>query len=283
MNDIIVIGGGAAGCMAALTAAEQGANVLLLERNPKLGRKLYITGKGRCNVTNQSTVEEVLNNIPRNHKFLMSAMTKFSPTDTMDFFEKAGVPLKVERGNRVFPQSDKATDIIDTLLWTLRRRGVSIVHERALGIQTKKGVITGVVSEKNIWPCTAVIVATGGLSYPLTGSTGDGYAMAEDLGHTIVPTKASLVPLVEKGDTCKSMQGLSLRNVAITAKNSKGKVLYTAQGEMMFTHFGLTGPLILSASAHMVKEDAKDCTITIDLKPALDEQELDKRLVREFN
>ncbi len=283
MNDIIVIGGGAAGCMAALTAAEQGARVLLLERNPKLGRKIYITGKGRCNVTNQSSVEEVLRNIPRNNKFLMSAMTKFSPADTMEFFEKAGVALKVERGNRVFPQSDKAADIIDTLLWTLRRRGVSIVNERAMGIQTKKGVITGVVSEKNIWPCSAVIVATGGISYPLTGSTGDGYTMAEDFGHTIVPTKASLVPLVEKGDTCKQMQGLSLRNIAITVKNCKKKVLYTGQGELMFTHFGLTGPLILSASAHMVKDDAKDCTVTIDLKPALDEQELDKRLVREFN
>ena len=244
MSEIIVIGGGAAGCMAALAAAEQGASVTLLERNPKLGRKLYITGKGRCNVTNHCTVQELLQNVPGNSRFLTSAVTRFPTEETEAFFEKLGVPLKVERGNRVFPQSDKAADIIDALLRSLRKARVDIVQDRAIALVLEEGVLTGVKGEKGTYPCKAAVVATGGVSYPLTGSTGDGYQFARALGHTIVEPRPSLVPLEAEGDLCQRMQGLSLRNVAIQVRNSKKKTVYAEQGEILFTHFGLTGPLI---------------------------------------
>ncbi len=282
MADIIVIGGGAAGCMAALTAARKGASVLLMERNPKLGRKLYITGKGRCNVTNDSSAAEVLKNIPRNSRFLTSAITRFPPAAVKELFEELGVPLKTERGSRVFPQSDKASDIIDALLMALRRSRADILEDRAQAILTDKGKVWGVQGEHGVHKCKAVILATGGVSYPLTGSTGDGYRMAEELGHTIVPTKPSLVPLVAATDLCARMQGLSLRNVAVKVKNSKGKVVFSDQGEMIFTHFGLSGPLILSASALMRDFDNDRYTVLIDLKPALDEKILDARLLRDF-
>lgn len=282
MADIIVIGGGAAGCMAALTAARKGASVLLMERNPKLGRKLYITGKGRCNVTNDSSAADVLKNIPRNSRFLTSAITRFPPAETKALFEELGVPLKTERGDRVFPQSDKATDIIDALLMALRRSRADILEDRAQAILTDKGKVWGVQGEHGVHKCKAVILVTGGASYPLTGSTGDGYRMAEELGHTIVPAKPSLVPLVAATDTCARMQGLSLRNVAVKVKNGKGKVVFSDQGEMIFTHFGLSGPLILSASAHMREFDSDRYTVLIDLKPALDEKVLDARLLRDF-
>lgn len=283
MKHVIVIGGGAAGCMAAVAAAQKGAAVTLLERNPKLGRKLYITGKGRCNVTNDCAAPEVLQNVPRNSRFLTSAVTRFPPEAVKAFFEGLGVPLKTERGNRVFPCSDKAADIIDALLLALRRSGVHIVQDRARALRREGEILTGVEGERGFYPGGAVVIATGGVSYPLTGSTGDGYALAEALGHTILPPRGSLVPLVAEGDACAKMQGLSLRNVAIQVRNSKKKTVYAGQGELLFTHFGLSGPLILSASAHMREYEKDRYTVCIDLKPALDEQALDARLVREFS
>jgi predicted Rossmann fold flavoprotein len=280
--DIIIIGGGAAGCMAAISAAGTGASVLLLERNQKLGRKLYITGKGRCNLTNDCTVEDVLKNTPRNGKFLYSAMTRCAPAAVKSFFEGLYVPLKTERGNRVFPQSDKATDIIDALLKELRRKGVAISQERVTGILEKEGAVVGVMTDEGEIDCQAVVLATGGASYPGTGSTGDGYDIAADLGHTIVEPKPSLVPLETAGDVCKRLQGLSLKNIAIQVKNQKGKVVFSDQGELLFTHFGLSGPLILSASAHLRDFKRDNYSVSIDLKPALDEQKLDARLLRDF-
>ena len=281
-QELIVVGGGAAGMMAALSAAKKGARVTLLERNPKLGRKLYITGKGRCNLTNDCTVEEALASVPRNSRFLFSAMTRFPPRDVMTYFEALGVPLKTERGNRVFPVSDKAADVIDALFFALRRAGVSIVEDRAVAIEAKEGAVRCVKGEHGNYPCKAVVLATGGASYPLTGSTGDGYVFSETLGHTIVSPRASLVALNSSDGDCAAMQGLSLRNVAIQVKGRKGKTLYKDQGELLFTHFGLSGPLILSASAHMRDFDKEQYSIVIDLKPALDEQKLDQRLLREF-
>ena len=283
MSEIIVIGGGAAGCMAALAAAEQGASVTLLERNPKLGRKLYITGKGRCNVTNHCTVQELLQNVPGNSKFLTSAATRFPPEEAEAFFEELGVPLKIERGNRVFPQSDKAADIIDALLRALRKAKVAIVQDRAVSLTVEEeDRLTGVTGEQGEYPCKAVVIATGGVSYPLTGSTGDGYEFARALGHTIVEPRPSLVPLVAEQPFCAQMQGLSLRNVAIQVKNSKKKTVYAEQGELLFTHFGLSGPLILSASAHMRSMDKEHYFILLDLKPALDQEKLDSRLLRDL-
>ncbi len=282
MTDVIVIGGGPAGMMAAITAAERGAKVCLMERNQKVGRKLYITGKGRCNVTNDADVRTVLEHIPRNGRFVTSAITRFPPESVKEFFEKRGVALKVERGGRVFPVSDKAADVVDALFLSLRRSGVELLEDRAEELLVEDGAVCGVRGEHGTIRSKAVVLATGGASYPLTGSTGDGYAMAEKVGHTIVPPQPSLVPLETAGEDCRRMQGLSLRNVAIRVKNQKKKVIYAEQGEMLFTHFGVTGPLILSASAHM-RDFAKDkYTIFIDLKPALDEEKLDQRLLRDF-
>ena len=281
MDDVVVVGAGAAGCMAALAAAGEGARVTLLERNPKIGRKLYITGKGRCNVTNHASVQECLSNILRNPRFLTSALTQFPPEKVMAFFEELGVPLKVERGNRVFPQSDRAADVIDALFLALRRAGVRLVQDRAAALELHDGMVTAVKGESGQrYPCKAVVLATGGLSYPATGSDGDGYRMAKAAGHTVQPCRGSLVPL--EAPDCAPMQGLSLRNVELKLKNSKGKVLYREQGELLFTHFGLSGPLVLSASAHMQDLDGECYTVCIDLKPALDEATLDHRLVREL-
>lgn len=280
--DCIVIGGGAAGMMAAITAASEGAAVTLLERNPKVGRKLYITGKGRCNVTNCCSGEEVLRSTPCNGKFLYSCMERFPPSETIAFFERLGVTLKTERGNRVFPASDKAADIIDALLRELRRKKVELVEARATGLLTEAGAISGVATEQGEWACGKVILATGGVSYPLTGSTGDGYDMARALGHTIVPPKGSLVPLTSDDPCCPQMQGLALKNTGVKVKNGKGKVVYQDQGELLFTHFGLSGPVILSASAHLRRFDREQYTVCLDLKPALDEEKLDARLLREF-
>ena len=249
-TQVVVIGGGAAGMMAALSARQAGASVTLLEPNEKLGRKLYITGKGRCNLTNNTTPEGVLNNVPRNGRFLYSAVTKFPPGAVMEYFEKLGVPLKTERGGRVFPCSDKAADVIDALFFALKKEKVTICRARAMGLEMTDGRVTGVKLEDGVLPAGAVILATGGVSYPGTGSTGDGYRFAREAGHKIVEPRASLVPLVEDGDTCARMQGLSLKNVTLTVKNQKKKVVFQEQGEMLFTHFGLSGPLVLSASAH---------------------------------
>ena len=279
---LYVVGGGAAGMMAAITAARAGCPVKLIERNPKLGRKLYITGKGRCNVTNHCSPEEVLAATPRNGKFLYSAVNHTTPADVEKFFEDLGVSLKVERGNRVFPQSDRASDIIDALYYELKRLKVPVLQTRVTDLVLEDDRVVALETEQGRIEAGAVILATGGVSYPATGSTGDGHAMAARAGHTVVETKPSLVPLVSPEEFCGKMQGLALKNVSLTVKNQKGKVLYREQGEMLFTHFGLSGPLVLSASAHMRNFEKDQYTCIIDLKPALDEQALDARLVREL-
>ena len=284
--DLIVVGGGAAGMMAAITAARLGTDVCLVERNPKVGRKLYITGKGRCNVTNHCSPQELLSATPRNGKFLYSAAERTPPSWVEEFFAALGVPLKVERGNRVFPVSDRAADIIDALFRELRRLGVPILQGRVSALDCREGAVRGVeLGEEKArtgLACQAIILATGGLSYPATGSTGDGYEFARALGHTIVEPRPSLVPLEVPGEDCPRMQGLALKNVQLTVKNQKGKAVFREQGELLFTHFGLSGPLVLSASAHM-RDFAKDrYRCHIDLKPALDEATLDARLVREL-
>ena len=280
---VVVVGGGAAGMMAALAAREAGADVTLLEPNEKLGRKLYITGKGRCNLTNNTTVEGVLNNVPRNSRFLYSAVTKFPPSQVMEYFEKLGVPLKTERGGRVFPCSDKAADVIDGLFFALKKAKVTVRRAKVQSLELAESGVTGVIlTDGDVVPADAVIVATGGVSYVGTGSTGDGYRLAQEAGHKVVTPRASLVPLVEDGDTCGKMQGLSLKNVTLTLKNQKKKVVFQEQGEMLFTHFGISGPLVLSASAH--GDWTKDkYTAIIDLKPALDEAKLEARILRDIS
>lgn len=279
MYDGIVIGGGPAGMFAAITAARQGNRVLLLEKNDRLGKKLLITGKGRCNVTNHCDEREVLQNIPRNGRFLFSAMAAYPPEKVMAFFEGNGCPLKTERGNRVFPVSDKAASILDCLKDQLRRSHVTLQTATVKAIHTNDGVVSGVETEKEKFGAKWVILATGGASYPTTGSTGDGYTMAEMLGHTVIPAEGSLVPLETQGHDCQDMQGLSLRNVGVKLLNAKGKVLYKDFGELLFTHFGVSGPTVLSASAHLKGEG---CTLMLDLKPALDEGKLDARILRDL-
>lgn len=282
-NKIVVAGGGASGMMAAITAARAGADVVLLEPNEKVGRKLYITGKGRCNVTNNCTHQELMASIPRNGKFLYGAFSRFGPADAMAFFEELGVRLKTERGNRVFPVSDKAADIVDALFFELRRQGVEVRRDRVTGLRVRDGRLAGVEAESGgaLDGCAALILATGGASYPRTGSTGDGYALARSAGHTIVPIRGSLVPLESPAPCCAALQGLSLRNVELRIKDGKGKTVFREQGELLFTHFGLSGPLVLSASAHM-DFTKQEYTAHIDLKPALDGQKLDGRLLRDF-
>lgn len=277
--DGIIIGGGPAGMFAAICAAQQGERVLLLERNDRLGKKLLITGKGRCNVTNDCSAREVLENIPRNGRFLYSAMENYPPEKIMAFFEENGCKLKTERGNRVFPVTDKSSSVLEALRNKMHRLGVSVRTVRADKILTENGCVCGVRAGGEVIPASWVILATGGLSYPTTGSTGDGYEMARALGHTVVPTEGSLVPLEEKGEDCAQMQGLSLRNVGVKLIDAKGKVLYKDFGELLFTHFGVSGPTALSASAHLKGEN---CRLILDLKPALDEGKLDARLLRDL-
>ena len=277
--DGIIIGGGPAGMFAAITAAQQGAKVLLIERNDRLGKKLLITGKGRCNVTNNCTAQEILQNTPRNGRFLYSAMTAYPPEKIMAFFEEHGCPLKTERGNRVFPVSDKAISILECLQKELRRLHVTVITGRVKEILTEEDRVCGVRTEKETIRAKWVILATGGASYPTTGSTGDGYAMAEKLGHTIVPAVGSLVPLETAGSDAQDMQGLSLRNCAVKLINAKGKVLYKDFGELLFTHFGISGPTVLSASCHLKGEG---CRLVIDLKPALEDNKLDERILRDM-
>ena len=276
--DGIVIGGGPAGMFAAITAAEAGSRVLLLEKNGRLGKKLLITGKGRCNVTNHCLAGEVLQNIPRNGRFLYSAMEACAPTHIMDFFQKNGCPLKTERGNRVFPVTDRAASVLDTLTRCLKKVNVTVRTAEVKEILTRDGCACGVRTEYEELHSKWVILATGGLSYPTTGSTGDGYAMAKALGHTVMDCEGSLVPLETAGQDCQDMQGLSLRNVGVKLLNSKGKVLYKDFGELLFTHFGVSGPTVLSASAHIKGE----CTLYVDLKPALDEGKLNDRILRDL-
>lgn len=277
--DVVVIGGGPAGMFAAITAAQRGCKVRLLEKNDRLGKKLLITGKGRCNVTNACQAQEVLQNVPRNGRFLFSAMDACPPQQVMDFFASNGCQLKVERGNRVFPVTDRSVSVLDCLVNKMRQLGVTVETACVKEILTDGYTVTGVRTAKGIIHCESVILATGGLSYPTTGSSGDGYAMAQQLGHTIIPTEGSLVPLETEGTDCSDMQGLSLRNVSVKLLNEKGKVLYKDFGELLFTHFGVSGPTVLSASAHLKGER---CKLSIDLKPALDETKLNERILRDL-
>ena len=281
---VAVIGGGAAGLMAAISAAKMGADVTLFEKNDRFGKKLAITGKGRCNVTNDCTVEEFLQNVPTNPRFLYSALGRFDTADTKDFFEAAGVPLKVERGRRVFPVSDKADDIVKALVREARAAGVRTAFEKVLSINSADGKVSTITTDKACYSTGAVIICTGGRSYPRTGSDGDGYAFAKALGHTVTPLLPSLVPMTSQSKLCPSLQGLSLKNVSLSiVDRTSGKEVYSDFGEMMFTHFGLTGPMILSASAHIPDAPSGKYEAHINLKPALDEKTLDARIIADFN
>jgi len=279
-TDVIVIGGGPAGMFAAITAAEQGLSVTLFETNDRLGKKLLITGKGRCNVTNNCSAQEVLQNVPRNGRFLYSAMENCPPKHIMDFFENNGCLLKTERGNRVFPVSDRSQSVLECLQSQMRKLKIKVQNEKVLDVVVENGIVVGIKTKNGIISSKAVILATGGVSYPTTGSTGDGYAIAQKCGHTIITPQGSLVPLETAGDTCQRMQGLSLRNVAVKLTNEKGKVLYKDFGELLFTHFGVSGPTVLSASAHLMGDG---CKLLIDLKPALDENKLNDRILRDLD
>ena len=285
MSDVIVIGGGAAGMMAAGTAAKNGRHVTVLERGERLCKKVRITGKGRCNVTNNcSDLQALIAQVPGNGRFLYSAFSSFMPADTMRFFESLGVALKTERGNRVFPVSDSAHDIAEALIHYATKKGVLFGNGRAVRLHTRDGAVCGVETEDGrTLPCDRVIVATGGLSYPLTGSTGDGYRLAESVGHTVVEPKPSLVPLVCHEGFCSDLMGLSLRNVTLRAFDTqKKREIFSELGEMLFTHFGVSGPLVLSASAHMRSMERGRYALSIDLKPALTPEQLDKRVQRDF-
>ncbi len=281
---VIVIGGGPAGIMAAGKAAESGAQVLLLEKNDRLGKKILISGKGRCNITNSTDIDGLIENTPGNGSFLYSAFYTFSNTDLIEFLKGYGLETKVERGGRIFPVSDRAKDVVDTLAKYLERSKVKIwLKSPVQAIRAENGRVKSVVlKDGKELDCDAVVLATGGASYPGTGSTGDGYRMAEALGHTVIPLKPSLVPLVSGEEWIKELQGLSLKNISITLLNKKGKKIYNDFGEMLFTHFGVSGPVILSASRHILDYNYKDVKLVIDLKPALDEEKLDDRIQRDF-
>jgi len=280
-NELIVIGAGPAGMMAAGEDASYGAAVTVLEKNHRQGRKLLITGKGRCNITNNCDIAKLIENIPVNPRFLYSAFSKFTPADVMEFFENRGVPLKTERGGRVFPQSDKAMDINDALVSWCNEMGVKFLTECPVDeIIIEEGSVQAVKACGRVFNCSACIVAAGGSSYPLTGSNGDGFRLARSAGHTITPISPSLVPMEINEKDCAEMQGLALKNISITVTDEKGKLVYTDFGEMLFTHYGVSGPVILSASSHM--RTAAGHTITIDLKPALTAEQLDARIQRDF-
>ena len=282
---IIIVGGGPAGMMAAGTAAAAGSDVILIEKNKKLGKKLAITGKGRCNLTNAcERVNDLIENVTKNPSFLYSAFYSFTNEDTMSFFEKLGVKLKIERGKRVFPESDSSKTIVDALEKFLREKKVCIINDTVDKICVEKGSVTGVrTQERGLISCDKVILATGGLSYQKTGSTGDGMWWAEDLGHTVINPVPSLVPLKTVEEWVSDLQGTSLKNIAINIFDDKNRKVYSDFGEIMFAHFGVTGPVILSASAHLRPMEKNKYTIHIDLKPALDEKQLDLRLLRDFS
>lgn len=285
---VVVVGGGPAGMMAAGTAAKRGHNVKLIEQNKILGKKLLITGKGRCNVTNAcDDVETLIQNVPTNSSFLYSAFYTLTNHQLIEFFNELGVETKVERGNRVFPKNDRSSDIVAAMHRYLTDNNVEIIHDRVDNILTEKDgavKVTGVeCTKRGLIYCDCVIIATGGLSYQKTGSTGDGYYWAEELGHTICDLRPSLVPLKVKEEWVHDLAGLTLKNVEIKVKNSKNKIIYNDFGEMMFAHFGVTGPVILSASAHMRDMAHERYKIELDLKPALDEKQLDERIRRDFS
>lgn len=300
MKKVCIVGGGAAGLMAAYASARQGNEVTLIEKNEKLGKKIYITGKGRCNFTNDSTVEEFLQNVVRGGKFLTGSLYSFSPQKVIEFFENQGLSVKTERGNRVFPASDHASDVTKTLEKACKEQGVTIrlkeeVQELLTSTISRIGItpdipmrdripmsrIIAVKTDKETYECDVAIIATGGVSYPSTGSTGDGYKFASQFGHEIVDVKCGLCGLNIEGDFYKELQGLSLKNVVLTAKQGK-KVLFEELGEMLFTHFGISGPLVLSLSSLINRLPLKEVELFLDFKPALTEQILDKRLLRDF-
>ena len=287
MSHVIVVGGGAAGMFAAIAAAKNGHQVTLYEKNEKLGKKIFITGKGRCNITNESDVENLLKNVRSNPKFLYSAFYTFDSYRMMDFLEGEGLKLKTERGNRVFPESDKSSDVIKTLKKALEKRKVKIVlNTKVLNIEIKDGICHGVIvqsgDKSGSYTADKVIVATGGCSYQSTGSTGDGYRFAKDADIKVTKCYPSLVPFNIDSDIPKRLQGLSLRNVKVTLYD-KGKVLYEELGEMLFTHFGVSGPLVLSASTLASGKDVSQMELSIDLKPALSKEQLDERILRDFS
>ncbi len=284
MKKVIVIGGGAAGMMAAIAAADQGSKVLLLEKNEKLGKKLFITGKGRCNVTNAGDMENLFANVMTNEKFLYSAFYTYDNNMVMDFLEKAGCPLKVERGDRVFPVSDHSSDVIAAFQREMKKRDVEIrLNTEVKELMAEDGErVSGVLlSNGKKEHADAVIIATGGISYASTGSTGDGYRFAKKAGHKVVDCKPSLVPFNMKEDWCKEAMGVSLKNVSLTLKCGK-KEIYNGFGEMLITHFGISGPLALSASSYYVSKAKGECMCYLDLKPALSLEQLDKRVLRDF-
>ena len=280
-TELVVIGGGAAGLMCAYTAASRGVDTVILDANRTLGRKLRITGKGRCNVTNNCDIKTFMANIPGDGRFLYSALNRFSPADVIAFFESHGLPLKTERGNRVFPVSDNANDVADLLARLCREAGVEWIRTRATGLVCSDAAVCAVETAEGRIDCRAVAVCTGGLSYPLTGSDGVGYGFARAAGHTVTPTRPSLVPLESDDDYCAEMQGFSLKNVCLYAYEDD-KLIYKELGEMLFTHFGVSGPLVLSASSHMRYMGSRKYRLAIDLKPALDEKKLDARILRDF-
>lgn len=287
MKKIVIIGGGAAGLLAAYGAAlkyEKGALITVIEKNERPARKLMITGKGRCNVTNNCGVDTLIANVPKNGKFLFSAFSGFDSSDTMRLFESLGVPLKTERGNRVFPQSDKAVDIVDALVKGLKPLGIKQIHLAVQSIKTDGEKVIGVLLENGqVIEADSVVLATGGMSYPVTGSTGDGYRMAGELGHTVTELRPSLVPLNCHEGFCSRLAGLSLKNVTLSVfEGDKKKPIFKEMGEMLFTHFGISGPLVLSASAYLRKMGKAEYKAVIDLKPALTLEQLDKRILRDF-
>lgn len=282
---VVVIGAGAAGLMAAGKAAECGKEVLLLEKNDRIGKKLLITGKGRCNITNSIDIEGLIQNIPGNGNFLYSAFYTFSNDDLIDFFNSHGLKTKLERGGRIFPESDKAKDVVEALHQYIRKSNVKLLLKSPVeSLQIESGSVKGVILKNGQRiACDSVILATGGSSYPGTGSTGDGYAIAKKAGHTITDLQPSLIPLVAGNKWVKELQGLSLKNIEITLVDAKNRKIYSDFGEMLFTHFGVSGPVILSASRHILKYDYKNVKLIIDLKPALTEEKLDDRVQRDFD
>lgn len=285
INGIGIIGAGAAGLMAACRAGSLGKHVMVFEKNSRAGRKLLITGKGRCNITNHCPVDELFANVPGNGRFLYSTFNHFNNYDIMDFFEANGVPLKTERGNRVFPKSDRSSDVADALINYAENHGVKFHYRSDAGeILTEDGHVTGIRLRNNdIYELDSVILATGGLSYPATGSDGDGYRFARKFGHTIIEPRPSLVPLETEGKWAADVQGLTLKNVGLKVFDHCGKMVYEEQGEMLFTHFGVSGPMILSASRHILDCGYRGAVLLIDLKPALTEEKLDLRIQRDFN
>lgn len=282
MKTVIVVGGGPAGMMAAIRSAQNGNKVILIEKNEKLGKKLYLTGKGRCNLTNDCNVDEFFENVVTNQRFLYGAINRFPPNKTIEFFENNGLALKTERGDRVFPVSDKASDVTKTLTKLLNEYGVEIrLNENVEELLVDSGKIVGVKTRNYTEKCDAVVLCTGGRSYPSTGSDGFGYKIASKLGHTVIPPKAALSGIELKGSFFKNLQGLSLKNVRLTAKNAN-KTLFSDVGEMLFTHFGISGPLVLSVSSLITRLDFSLVTLSIDLKTGLTEEQLSQRLERDF-